>query len=124
MLGVASEKGILLLAEAYTNAIIDPSRKQKIQKEIDDTQSIFTKFNILKKEFDLIKKDLRTKVGDDIDLQLNSVFDLIRITRNDAGHPTGAKVDRRRVYSNLQVFTRYCKIIYDLIEYFKNNPVK
>jgi hypothetical protein len=124
MLGVASEKGILLLIEAYINAIDDASRKEKMQKEMDESFSILSKFKVLDREFNLIKKDLRANVADDIDIQVNSIFNLIRITRNDAGHPTEAKIDRRRAYSNLQVFAEYCKRIYDLIDYFKKTPVK
>lgn len=40
-------------------------------------------------------------------LSLDSVLDLLRVARNDAGHPTGRFIDRGEAYINLQMFARY-----------------
>ena len=63
-------------------------------------------------------------VADDLDIQLDGVFNLIRNTRNDAGHPTSTNIDRRLAYANLQLFIPYCSRIYNLIAYFNNNAIQ
>lgn len=123
MLGVASEKAILLLIDEYVNAIQDPARKSSIQGSFDARFSIIRKFQLLRAEFNGIRGQMRGRVPDDLDIQLDGVFNLIRNTRNDAGHPTGVAMDRRRAYANLQLFTPYCKTVYALISYFQQNPI-
>jgi hypothetical protein len=51
-------------------------------------------------------------------LTLDSVLDLLRINRNEAGHPTGRKVDRDEAYINLQMFARYLQKLYALRTFF------
>ncbi len=123
MLGVASEKAVLLLIDAYVAAISDPARKQALEEKFEKAFSILRKFELLRREFEPVKRDLRTNVADDLDIQLDGVFNLIRNTRNDAGHPTGNKIERRQAYANLQLFIPYCKTIYNLISYLKCNPM-
>lgn len=48
---------------------------------------------------------------------------MIRNYRNDAGHPTGNQLSKEHAFANLQVFIPYCKKVYELIEYFNNNPI-
>jgi len=124
MLGVASEKGILLLIDAYVSAIQDVIRKSATQSSFDTRFTITKKFQFLRSEFDRMTSVLRSQVADDLDIQLDGVFNLIRNTRNDAGHPTGVIMDRRRAYANLTLFTPYCKTIYALITYFQANPIR
>jgi hypothetical protein len=123
MLGVASEKAVLILIDEYVKAIQDPSRRGSVQAKFDARFSIIRKFQLLRAEFDAIKGQMRGNVPDDLDIQLDGVFNLIRNTRNDAGHPTGVAMDRRRAYANLQLFTPYCKTVYAMISYFQRNPI-
>jgi hypothetical protein len=55
-------------------------------------------------------------------LTLDSVLDLLRITRNEAGHPTGRRVDSNEAYINLQMFGRYLTKLYDLRAFFLAKP--
>lgn len=70
-----------------------------------------------------MKRSLPRELSENVELQLDAVFNLIRITRNDAGHPTGTKTDRGLAYSNLRIFVPYLKKIYDLIDHFSKNPI-
>lgn len=54
-------------------------------------------------------------------LTLDSVLDLLRITRNEAGHPTGRVVDRDEAFINLQMFARYLKKLYQLRAFFRQS---
>jgi hypothetical protein len=55
---------------------------------------------------------------------LERVFYLIRTARNDAGHPTGRKIEKEVIHANLLLFPSYCKRVYGLIEYFSSNQIQ
>ena len=119
MLGAASEKAFNILFDTYVSAIQDGNRKSRLQGVQD--RFIKPKFEAFRKDFELVKKTLPKDLSENVELQLDAVFNLIRITRNDAGHPTGGKIDRGLAYSNLRIFVPYLKRIYDLIGHFSKN---
>lgn len=121
MLGGASEKAFLLLLDSFTNAISDQAKKTKFENQTKGP--IKVKFEEFRKELATLKKVLPKTLVDDLDIQLDGVFNLIRTTRNDVGHPTGRKIDRRLAFANLQLFIPYCKRIYDLIKWFNANKI-
>jgi hypothetical protein len=122
MLGGASEKAVLLLIESYANSIGDPGAKQRFESDVQRTQSIFRKYEIFERQLTAVKPRMPRQVTENVDSLLRGVFDLIRSSRNDAGHPaSGTPVDRDIVYSHLRLFTPYCKRIYDLIGWFVTN---
>jgi hypothetical protein len=49
---------------------------------------------------------------------MDAVADLLRITRNDAGHPTGRNVDEGTAYVNLQMAGRYIEKMAVLRQHF------
>jgi len=122
MLGGASEKAVLLLIESFTKAISDPDERRQFEREIERF-GILRKFQEFRKKLDSIKGKLPRSLSDDLDIQLDGVFNLTRNCRNDVGHPTGRKIERRLAFANLQLFIPYCKRIYDLVEYFNQNRI-
>lgn len=121
-LGCASEKALLLLIESYTNAIQGTTRQQKFRQR--------TEGKMIKRQFDEFTKAIRNIIGnmpndvsDGIDNILLGIFEMIRNYRNDAGHPTGKIPCKEQIYANLQVFITYCKKVYQLKDYFNNNPI-
>jgi hypothetical protein len=122
MIGCASEKAVLLLIDEFIKAV-STARRASVQSSFDSRFSIIKKFEYLRAEFNPIKRQLGRDVADDLDIQLDGVFNLLRNARNDAGHPTGSKVDRNRAFANLQLFVPYCKLIYALLTYFQSNPI-
>lgn len=124
MLGGASEQAILLMIESYADSISDSGAKQKFESAIQKTQSIFRKYELFEKQFSAIKSRLPRDLIENVDSELRGVFDLIRSSRNDAGHPAiGASVGRDAVYSHLRLFPHYCKRIHDLIAWFASNSI-
>ena len=119
MLGAASEKAFNILFDTYVSAVQDANRKSKLQSVQD--RFIKPKFEGFRRDFETVKKSLPKELSENVELQLDAVFNLIRITRNDAGHPTGGNVDRGLAYSNLRIFVPYLKRIYDLIAHFSEN---
>jgi len=122
MIGCASEKAVLLLIDEFIKAI-STARRAAVQSNFDSRFSIIKKFEYLRTEFNPIKRQLQRDVADDLDIQLDGVFNLLRNARNDAGHPTGSKVDRNRAFANLQLFVPYCKLIYALMTYFQSHTI-
>lgn len=121
-LGCASEKALLLLIDSYANAIQDTGRKTKF---INDTKG-----RMIKRQFEEFSKCITNLVGrmpsnisEGLNTVLLGVFEMIRNNRNDVGHPTGKSIPKEYLYANLQVFIPYCQKIYQLIEYFDNNPI-
>ena len=122
MLGGASEKAVLLLFEAYGNAITNPIRQKKFFEDLERANSIFRKYEIFDKRFATTRPQLPIELQENVNSLLRGVFDLIRSSRNDAGHPTsGVLVDRDTVYSHLRLFVPYCKRIYGLIDWLSTN---
>lgn len=121
MLGGASEKAFLLLLESFTNAISDTTKK--VQFENNTKGPVKKKFDEFRKTIIQIRKTLPRSLSDDLEIQLDGIFNFIRTCRNDVGHPTGRKIDRNLAYANLRLFVPYCKRTYELIDYFKNNNI-
>jgi hypothetical protein len=123
MLGGASEQAVLVLFDACADSIADPNSKQVFQSKIEKERSIFRKYEVFDQRFSGLKQLMPRELTDNLDSQMRGVFDLIRSSRNDAGHPAiGGSVGRDAVYSHLRLFTPYCKRIHDLIAWFVSNP--
>lgn len=123
MLGGASEQTVLLMIESYSDSITDPQAKQRFEASIQKTQSVFRKFELFERQFANVKQRMPRELTDNVDSLLKGVFDLIRNTRNDAGHPAiGASISRDSVNSHLRLFPPYYKRIRDLTVWFAANP--
>ena len=86
MLGVAAEAEFLRLIDvANANTAIGKSFDQA-RKE----QFIRTKIEAFRKGLAPHLKTLPKKATEDLDINLNAVQSIIRIARNEAGHPSGA----------------------------------
>jgi len=118
MLGVASERAFQLLAVAFAGWL--PSEESKRFREVFERprQTYIAKFLEFRRRIEPLKNKLPIEFSDNMALTLDSVLDLIRVTRNEAGHPTGRAVDRDEAYINLQMFARYLKKLYGLRTFF------
>jgi hypothetical protein len=123
MLGAASERAVLLLIDSYTQSIADPNRKAQVENQVEKATSIFRKYEIFEKGFANVKLNLPRPLTENADSVLHGVFDLIRSSRNDAGHPaSGILLSRDTNYSHLRLFIPYCQRIYELTAWFSANP--
>jgi hypothetical protein len=104
MLGVAAEAEFLRLVDvANKNAKIGTSF-DKAAKE----RFIKSKIEVFRKGLEPHLKSLPDSAKEDLDINLNAVQSIIRIARNEAGHPSGASPpSREQVYVNLQIFAHY-----------------
>ena len=118
MLGVASERLFDILFDSFLQSLT--SDKNPLQRT--QGQMINRRYDAFKRRVDSIKGQLPPAIRDRLEINLVSIFNLIRYTRNDAGHPTQIVVERDESFANLQVFGRYCEYTYTLINYFEDNP--
>lgn len=118
MLGVASERVVAGLAQAVVDARGDSARQLRDALENPRT-SQFTRFTELRKQLAPLRPDLPEGLADT--LTFDAVADLLRLTRNDAGHPTGATVDEDTAYTHLQMAARYLQKMTALQEHFTSN---
>ena len=114
MLGVASEGAFLALANAFASTL-DDKQEKKFRVILDDPRKSYNgKFTEFRKRIEPRKKDLPNEFSDGMDLTLNSVLDLLRANRNDAGHPTGKSFERDDCSISLYVAARLFKKMYGL----------
>jgi hypothetical protein len=121
MLGVASERAFQLLGEAFADWLpADDARR--FRDVFDKPRQIYiSKFLEFRRRIEPLKEQLPEDFRDNMALTFDSVLDLLRVTRNDAGHPTGRRVESDEAYINLQMFGRYLKRLYELRAFFVAN---
>ncbi|WP_438029092.1 hypothetical protein [Sorangium sp. So ce233] len=125
LLGGASEMAILDLIQVFGNAISDPQRKAKFEKETSGNSQISTRYSALKDRLDLMvsAKRLERDMVETVRNELPGAFELIRRIRNAAGHPEiPQNVEPDMVFLNLRIFNEYARRVYVLVEHFRSNP--
>jgi hypothetical protein len=106
MLGVAAENEFLRLIEI---AAANPTHGSKFESTL--------KIPFIRQKIVKFQEALRPIVGllsrstiEDLETNLNSIQSVIRVARNEAGHPTGAQPPpREQVYIFLQLFIPFAK---------------
>lgn len=117
MLGVASEAAFLEMAQASVDWL--GTSGQKLQTILDSLrQPYVSKFTEFRKRIEPRKTELPDDLADGMSLTFDSVLDLLRISRNESGHPTGKRILREDQYISLQMFGRYIQKLYALKAFF------
>jgi hypothetical protein len=122
MVGVAAEKVILNLINAFANSLSDDSKAATFRRKTRNTM-IKIQFDELIKQLYPLKNQLPDALSRDLETYLGSIFNLIRSYRNEAGHPSGIVVSREIAYSNLQIFRYFSKNVHHLIQYLSSNQI-
>jgi hypothetical protein len=103
LLGAASEHLLIRLGEAI--AVADPSEAKVVRRKIDDSALPLLRF--VQAYFSQRRKSLPRDLDETLDTTFTGIASLIRVTRNDAGHPAGRAVNRDQAFVNLQLFPDY-----------------
>jgi len=106
MLGVASERLIDILYENLLQFGMPKSKKDWLNKKFEHIKKYIE--NNLQKE--MLRKFKET---------IEPVFNLIRIYRNEHGHPNAVTVDKDKCYANLFLFISYFESVFQFIEDIK-----
>ncbi len=122
MVGVASERILIILRDAILNSIKENDRQRKF-KESTENQIAKRIYDEIIKKVDPIREQLPPELHDSIGTEVEGIFQEIRRTRNEAGHPTGRIIEKEEAYALLQLFPVYAKSAYVLKNWLKSNPV-
>lgn len=118
MLGVASEAAFLEMGASFGNWLTG-AEQTNFNNVFSKVGVMFSrKFEEFRKRIEVHKSDLPPKLADNMSLTLDSVADLLRIYRNDAGHPTGKTMSKDDALINLQMFARYLQKLYEFKSFF------
>lgn len=121
MIGVASEAAFLELGAAFSRVLSEQSKDRFLSVFDNPKQTYIAKFAEFRKRLEPRKPMIPEELSDGMELWLNSVLDLLRVYRNDGGHPTGKSIDRDDCFINLRMFARYIKKMYLLKGFFEKS---
>jgi len=115
MVGLASENEILKLVEIYGNTL-EADDKDAFDKKISSCRNLKQKFDVL---YDRLHQDRRNLPMETKELEtwLNGIFQVIRLSRNDAGHPIAVNPPNEDVFANLVLFRTYARYLSMLKEH-------
>jgi hypothetical protein len=126
MLGAASEGNVLDLLSRCHAAMAKAGMPEHsgYQDKVQKARSFYEKYQVFRRYFDQIKPKLPGRLVDDWEGQMDGVLHLIRSYRNDAGHPTGTKVERMDAFRTLVLFGYYCERIEQVGGWLEDNTEK
>ncbi|MEW6075483.1 MAG: hypothetical protein AB1530_04155 [Candidatus Omnitrophota bacterium] len=116
-LGVASEQAILLLIDSFCLFIEGSCLKTYIDK-LNNEKFIRSKYSIFIEALKKLPTEVKRALPNNYEIIIDSIFNCIKMNRDDTGHPKGGGKDRSLQGANLQAFRSYLVIIYQLIKYF------
>jgi len=122
MTGVASEAAFLEMARAFDKWLgsSPDSAGQRFRKVLNDPRTqIKPIFDAFRVAFETNNNTIPHRLKDGIETDFLAVFTLLRIYRNDAGHPTAAVIDREDVSNHLRMLPRYLQRLYALKGFFE-----
>jgi len=112
MLGAAAEHLLLKLADAVVSK--DPAGSTSVAKA--STLSALRLLNAVHKYFEPRRKNLPRRLAESFNTTFLSVADVIRTSRNEAGHPALASVDRDQAFVVLRLSPAYRRWVYGAID--------
>ena len=122
MIGVAAENMLLRLVGSVRAALNTPQRQAKFEKD--------TKGQPAKTQHDQVLARLRSpatslppEIKSVLTQHIDGIYDLIRRTRNEAGHPTGKRMERFETHALLLLFPTYCKTVHQVMAWLSTNAI-
>lgn len=124
MIGAAAEKSVYLLLQAIQHSTTDTVFRSTIQNAMDKRGIP----SLLKLIQDAVKRarsnassPMSYDVFEGVETHLVSLFETIRVQRNDAVHPIVGKVSAEGVRLSLHAFPGACEKLYHLLAWFQSH---
>jgi hypothetical protein len=121
MVGVAAERMMLVLQGAVYGALDTEEKKERFSK--DAAGSIKRVFDAIWKKLDPVREQMPDNLRESLRVELDGIFELIRKTRNEAGHPTGRNIEREEAQALLLLFPTYAKTAYAAVGWLAKQPL-
>jgi hypothetical protein len=119
MLGVAAEALLLEVGHGFA-AWLGGTAGGKLEAIlVDPRRNYSAKFSEFRSRLETARPKLPAHLRDNLDIRLNSTVEILRLYRNDAGHPTGKIPDRQTCRIHLIVFADVLARYYGLLELFR-----
>ena len=124
MFGAAAEITVLSLLGAIKDATRDSDIKSRLTQMLEGGR-LPTIFQTITETLGQLTKDdaIPYAVHQGCGEHLISLFEMIRVQRNDAVHPTVGDVNRDKVFLTIQTLPTAISCVYKLIEWFKSNEI-
>ncbi|MBA8992155.1 hypothetical protein FHW23_003443 [Curtobacterium pusillum] len=121
MLGVAAERAFLVMANSYAGSNVpgSTSMAKELARPRSNYFGLWTEF---RKRIEPVRQTLPDGLADP--LTLDAVADLIRLTRNEVGHPTGRIIDEDTARIHLTIAPMYLQKMRKLTYHFARNPLQ
>jgi hypothetical protein len=122
LLGTASELLMMQLIDAFVGSRPDKER-ERLTAVMGD-KNIYARYRIFREEFDRTRdgRTIPDAVSKDIDSIIDLIFHAVRLTRNEAGHPSGQPLNAVLVATTLQAFLEYADRIARLGAFLREPP--
>lgn len=121
MLVVAAERAFLVMAAAYAASSVPGA--QAMARELARLRSnYFALWTEFRKRIEPVRQDLPDGLADS--LTLDAIADLIRLTRNEVGHPTGRQIDEDTARVHLTIAPTYLRKMRALTIHFDESPAE
>lgn len=119
MLGVAAERAFLVMAKSYAASSVAgaPAIAKELGKARGNYFALWTEF---RKRIEPVRQVLPSGLADA--LTLDAIADLIRMTRNEVGHPTGRQIDEDTARVHLTIAPVYLRKMQLLSVHFAGMP--
>lgn len=124
MFGAAAEITVLSLLEAIKNATKDADTKTKLSQMIEGAR-LPAVFKVITDTLASLTKDntIPYQIHQGCNEHLASLFEMIRVQRNDAVHPTAGEVNRDKVFLTMQTLPTGIQCVYKLIDWLNSNEI-
>ena len=125
MLGVATEACFYDIAGSFAKWLGTVPGQQTSSQAFSDlleqpTRAYVHKFAEFQKRLLSNKGHLQAALQQNLDLNINAAIELIRIARNEVGHPTNQGVSRESANQYLLLFPMLAKRLYELKRFFES----
>jgi hypothetical protein len=122
MVGVAAEQTLSRLVVALMGSLDAPQTSEKL-RQATEGKGAKRQHDELMERLRPIARQLPPSVAANLEQHIGGIYDLIRQTRNEAGHPTGRKLERYESHALLLMFSAYCRTAHELMDWLKDNLI-